>query len=287
MTPDELQQKAMELYEHLRRRISGCTICETGHAPENHMAPSLPELSNFGQEITWLCENGHRHYLDLLMAATSIRLEGREISILSTHLTPLFCIRVVPPEQTRIESEPRGLPTFTIRARNTGQDHPWWEYGGAVEEKRYSIRGFMEAVVYAKSDPQVEVDPKPGAVHAAIIAGDFFSWGCEGVDVVRRLQAKVLKEQAEEWEDRNLTMQVGEAVIQAAIDNRGEPVQLILQIEGAQINVLVNLLPPQEEVSDSENSGVIAIGCWGDMARNRVVQGEDAWERGGREEEPE
>ena len=60
-----------------------------------------------------------------------------------------------------------------------------------------------------------------------------------------------------------------------------------MQIEGAQMNVLVNLLPPQEEVLDPENSGVILLGCWEEMARHRVVQGKDAWERGGREEEPE
>ena len=215
MTTGELEPKAMALYEYLRRRISESSICETGHVSENHRDPRLPGFSHLGQEITWGCENGHRHYMDLLMAASSIRLEGREISILSRHLTPLFVIRVVPPEQTRIESGPRGLPTFTIRARHTGQDHPWWEYGGPVEEKRYSIRGFIESVVYAKSDPQVEVeaDPKLGSHHGAIIAGDDFSWGCEGVDVVRRLQAKVLKEQAEEWEDRHLTMRVGETVI--------------------------------------------------------------------------
>ena len=53
------------------------------------------------------------------------------------------------------------------------------------------------------------------------------------------------------------------------------------------MNVLVNLLPPQEEVLDPENSGVILLGCWEEMARHRVVQGKDAWERGGREEEPE
>ena len=50
------------------------------------MEPVLPELNNIEQEITRVCENGHRHYLDLLMSATSIRLEEREICILSTHL---------------------------------------------------------------------------------------------------------------------------------------------------------------------------------------------------------
>ena len=287
MTTDELRQKTMELYEHLRRRISGCSFCETGHDPETHMEPSLPELNNIGQEITWVCETGHRHYLDLLMSATSIRLEEREICILSTHLTPIYFIRVVPPEQTNMERESRGLPTFTIRARDGGSDHPWWEYLGPVEEKRDSIRGFMEAVVHAKNDPQVEVLPNLGAVHPTIIAGDYFSWGCYGADVLRRLQAKVFEDQARQWEARQLMLRVGEAVIRAAIDVQEEPAQLIMQIEGAQMNVLVNLLPPQEEVLDPENSGVILLGCWEEMARHRVVQGKDAWERGGREEEPE
>ena len=139
------------------------------------MEPVLPELNNIEQEITRVCENGHRHYLDLLMSATSIRLEEREICILSTHLTPIYLIRVVPPKQTRIEREPDDSPTFTIRARDGGSDHPWWEYVGPVEEKRDSIRGFMEAVVHAKNDPQVEVMPNLGVVHPAIITGDYFS----------------------------------------------------------------------------------------------------------------
>ena len=287
MTTDELQQKTRELYEHLRRRISGCSFCETGHDPETHVEPVLPELNNIGQEFTWVCENGHRHYLDLLMAATSIRLEEREICILSTHLTPIYFIRVVPPEQTRIERDPDDSPTFTICACDGGSDHPWWEYVGPVEEKRDSIRGFMEAVVHAKNDPQVEVMPNLGVVHPAIIAGDYFSWGCEGADVLRRLQAKVLEDQAGQWEDRHFMMRVGEAVIRAAIDVREEPAQLILQIEGAQMNVSVDLMPPGGEVPHAENTAVIPLGCWEEMARHRVVQGQDAWERGGREEEPE
>ena len=162
MTTDELDQKATELYEHLRRRISGCSMCETGHDPGNHTEPGLPELSNLGQEIIWVCENGHLHYMDLLMAATSIRLEDREISILSAHMTPLFCIRVVPPEQTRMEGAPHGLPTFTLRAYNTGPDQPWWEHTGADEEKREAIQGFTEAVIYARSAPRVKAKPRVG-----------------------------------------------------------------------------------------------------------------------------
>ena len=51
MSPDELRQKTLELYEHLRRWLSGCSKCETGHDPGTHYTLSLPECHNFGQEI--------------------------------------------------------------------------------------------------------------------------------------------------------------------------------------------------------------------------------------------
>ena len=276
MARDNLRYLAEQLHEYLRRRISGCPACETAHDPRGHDAPILPQLSNMGQELTWICENGHRHYLDILMAATSIRLDGNEISIFDAHMGRFLIIRVVPAEQTRVESGPDGIPTFTIRARDAGPDRLWFEHIGGAKEKREALQDFAEAVIAAQANPQAEANPELRCIYAAIIvAGDHFSWGCEGAEILRRLQVKTLEEQAQDWEDNNLRLQVGEAVIQAAVRSRRGPGQVILKVDGGQINILVNVLSGGNRPTP-EGAAVVDAEELVRMAQNRVIQGQDA-----------
>ena len=273
MSQGYLEHQAEHLYEYLRRRISGCSICETGHDPRSHGAPPLPELSNIGQEITWVCENGHRHFLDVLSAATSIRLDGTEIAIFDAHMTPSFTIRVVPPTQTTVERRPDGMATFTIRARDAAPRYFWWEYLGRADEKREAIQEFNEAVIYAKAEPQADENPMLRCIHeATIISGDYFSWGCKGGDILRRLQAKTLEEQAQKWEDNNLRQQVGEAVIQAALKGQGGPGQVILKFDGGQVNILVNPLSG-DNLPTLDGARVVDAEELGRMVEGRAVQG--------------
>ena len=57
----------------------------------------------------------------------------------------------------------------------------------------------------------------------------------------------------------------GESILQTATEFRGNPVQLILLVEGRQINVQVNL-PHRGEESDPEDPEVVRIADWGGYA---------------------
>ena len=199
MMSDDVEQKTREIYENLRRRISGCTLCETGHDPGTHMAPAFPGCNNLGQEVTWVCENGHQHFMDLLMAASSIHLEPEGIRIMDGHLMTLFFIRVTDGEQSagehREETGDNTPHTFTIRAGSGKTGLPWWEYDGPAEEKRENLNLFMQAVVYAEQDPQAAADPELAEVPpsaTAIVAAESCSLTCEEANELRALQASSL-----------------------------------------------------------------------------------------------
>ena len=281
--PDNLQQKIGELYEHLRRRISGCTLCESGHDPESHMPPFSPERHNFGCEITWICENGHRHFMDILVSASSLSLEPNGIRVLSTHQKTLFCIKVTDQDQSPEEetNEPT-QPIFTVRTDLGTAGRPWWEYDGSgTEEKRENLQTFMAAAVHASRNIQAGLEPSLAEIPphtTTLIAAESCSWSCEESDELRNLQAQNMEDYAEEWEDQNFHREVGEEIVHAAQSFRGEPVRVVLEMDGRQVHVLVSL-PPGEGMIDPDDARVVKITQWQAIAHARITQTEDAWER--------
>ena len=292
MMSDDVEQKTREIFENLRRRISGCTLCETGHDPGTHMAPAFPGCNNLGQEVTWVCENGHQHFMDLLMAASSIHLEPEGIRIMDGHLVTLFLIRVTDGEQPAGEHQETGdnTPhTFTIRAGSGKTGLPWWEYDGPAEEKRENLNLFMQAVVYAEQDPQAAVDPELAEVPpsaTAIVAAESCSLTCEEANELRALQASSLGDHAEDWEDLNLHREVGEEVVRAVASFRGEPMRIVLEMEGRQVHVLISL-PPRDGAMEPDDARVVRIFDWPSAAHARIMQSNDAWEREGEEDDDE
>ena len=284
---DDVEQKTREIYENLRRRISGCTLCETGHDPGTHMAPAFPACNNLGQEVTWICENGHQHFMDLLMAASSIHLEPEGIRIMDGHLMTLFFIRVTDGEQSAGEHQGEtgdNTPhTFTIRAGSGKTGLPWWEYDGPADEKRENLNLFMQAVVYAEQDLQAAVDPELAEVPpsaTAIVAADYCSLTCEEANELRALQAANLEDHAEDWENLNCHREVGEQVVSAVASFRGEPTRIVLEMEGRQVHVLISL-PPRDGTMEPDDARVVHIFDWPSVAHARIMQNNDAWERGG------
>ena len=167
----------------------------------------------------------------------------------SAHAVSLFVIRVVGPGQPDGDS-----PTFKVRADCTDTGHPWWEYPSRVEEKRQATEDFMQGAVNANYDDDLSVQPglefsQPGAT--AVIAGEACSLGCGDAIALGHSQAQYLEDRARLWEFKNIRREVGESIPQAATAFRGDPVQLIPEVEGRQINVLVNL-PTREEESDPD-----------------------------------
>ena len=109
-----------ELYEHLRARISGCHHCETEHDPESHIPTPFPSCSNLGQEITWVCENGPRHYMDVLFGAASVNLEPEGIRTTSAHQETGFLIRVTDPDQPQAKDQATHGPTVHLHGPRQG-----------------------------------------------------------------------------------------------------------------------------------------------------------------------
>ncbi len=147
----------------------------------------------------------------------------------------------------------------------------------------------MQGAVNANYDDDFSVQPEldfvqPGAT--AVLAGESCSLGCEDAIAFRHLQAQCLEDHAGLWESRNIRREVGESILQAATEFRGDPVQLVLEVEGRQINVLVNL-PPRGEESDPDDPRVVRIADWAGMSGNRMAQCADAWDHGDEEDDDE
>ena len=134
------------------------------------------------------------------------------------------------------------------QAREAQEEAQWWAYDGPEEERREILRQFMEAVIYAKQDTQSGVIPGLAEVPpeaTTLIAAESFSLACEDAQELRTMPGWNHEDQAEDWKDLNFHRQVGEEVVHAAESFRGEPVRLVMEMEGRQVHVLISL-PPRE-----------------------------------------
>ena len=55
-----------------------------------------------------------------------------------------------------------------------------------------------------------------------------------------------------------------------------------MEMEGRQVHVMISL-PPRDGTLDPDDARIIEIDDWVSLGRYRVMQTNDAWERGGEE----
>ena len=74
--PSEQHEKwKRDLFNHLERKLNGCSGCGIGEDPKDHLPVHKGHQCDPSQQIIWTCEQMHPHKYDLLRGAGSVAME--------------------------------------------------------------------------------------------------------------------------------------------------------------------------------------------------------------------
>ena len=158
-----------DLFNLLRRKVSGCVGCQFGYAPDEHL-PAYAWGNNhprgWGQDIMWVCDKNHHHTFDLLLGAGAVVEETElhapvtgkyrpDIAILDTHYEPIAFVEIVYKNRrskVRKAGEELEVPVFSVLAPNRRSlqpnlhgNRPWWESTDMPEDLQRQA-AFMQDV---------------------------------------------------------------------------------------------------------------------------------------------
>lgn len=167
MPSEQHGQWKHDLYDHLDRKLCGCSSCEIGRHPDSHSPAYRGNHHEPSQRILWTCERMHPHDYDLLRSAGSVVMEKYQsspsgtrccpdLTILNTHREPMAFIEIVrsnrPTNALQVADE-LGIPLFTILAPNRRSlrpglhpSRPWWEFDPSMSEEDKDQMRLMEKV---------------------------------------------------------------------------------------------------------------------------------------------
>ncbi len=167
MPSEQHEQWKRDLFNHLERKLNGCSGCGIGEDPKDHLPVHKGHQYDPSQQIIWTCEQMHPHKYDLLRGAGSVAMEkyqsapnsGRccpDLTVLNIHREPMAFIEIVrssrPRNAVKVARE-LGIPIFTILAPDRKTitpglmpSQPWWDFDPTLPEEDKQQMRFMEQV---------------------------------------------------------------------------------------------------------------------------------------------